>query len=291
MNPAVFALVDCNNFYVSCERVFNPSLRGQPVVVLSNNDGCIVSRSNEAKYLGLKMAGPIFKCQDAVDRHNIRVFSSNYVLYGDMSARVMRVLADFSPRMEVYSIDEAFLLFEGMGDVELLELGRHIRRTVYQFTGIPVSVGMAATKTLAKAANYLAKQTTEGVFCLTPENADECLRAIPVRKVWGVGVERTAWLKRFHVNSAYDLKQCPDPWIRKKMTVTGLRTAWELRGIPCLALNECPVGKKAIGCSRSFGYEVTSLKELEEGGRRLYCPGSGQTAGSEIAGWVPAGLY
>lgn len=263
-NEDFYALVDCNNFYASCERVFDPGVRDVPVIVLSNNDGCVVARSQEAKDIGIQMGQPVFECRALIERHHVRVFSSNYVLYGDLSARIMNILSEFTPNLEVYSIDEAFLLFRGFGNSNLEEYGRAISRAVKQRTGVPVSVGIARTKTLAKIANHLAKKVYKtGVFCLL-ENEDEHLKKFPVEEIWGIGRQRARWLLSQNVKTAYDLKMMPDRRIQQKMTVTGLRTAWELRGIPCLTLEEISPDKKAIGCSRMFGYEVEKLAELEE---------------------------
>lgn len=260
----LYALVDCNNFYASCERVFDPTARGVPVIVLSNNDGCVVARSEEAKAVGIEMGQPLFECRNIVDKHKVRVFSSNYVLYGDMSARIMSILSGFTPNIEVYSIDEAFLFFKGFANYDLESHARLIQQAVRQQTGVPVSVGIGRTKTLAKIANYLSKKVYKtGVLCLI-ENEDEHLKNVPVEKIWGIGRQRTLWLNAQNIRTAYDLKQAPDRLIKNKMTVTGLRTVWELRGTPCLKLDEVLADKKMIGCSRMFGYEVERLSELEE---------------------------
>lgn len=263
----MFALVDCNNFYVSCERVFNPALEGRPVVVLSNNDGNVVARSNEVKDLGLEFGAPLFKCEDMIARHGIRAFSSNYTLYGDLSRRVMETLATFSPEMEIYSIDEAFLSLKGVPAGDLDCLGRRIRATVRQWTGIPVSIGIAPTKTLAKLANGLAKKTTEsgGVICLPdPSAIDDLLESVAVERVWGIGRRYTLLLNRNGVRTARQMRDLPDRWVRKHMTVTGLRLAWELRGVSCLSLEEAPAPRKGIVCSRSFGRPAESLAEIRE---------------------------
>ncbi len=264
MNMDLYALVDCNNFYASCERVFDPSARGVPVIVLSNNDGCVVARSQEAKDVGIEMGQPLFECQNLVEKHHVRVFSSNYVLYGDMSARIMNILSGFSPNIEIYSIDEAFLCLRGFENFDLEAYGHTIRETVKRYTGVPVSVGIAKTKTLAKIANYLSKKVYKtGVFCLF-NGEDEHLKNISVDEIWGIGRKRAQWLNSQNIQTAFDLKQAPDRIIKNKMTVTGLRTVWELRGIPCLKLDEVLPDKKMIGCSRMFGYEVEKIEELEE---------------------------
>ncbi len=265
--PSFFLLVDCNNFYVSCERVFNPSLEGKPVMVLSNNDGCVVARSNEVKALGIPMGAPVFKYRSLIERHGIQVFSSNYTLYGDMSRRVMAVLSRFAPDMEIYSIDEAFLSFRS-GDLRKLEhLARRIRRTVWKWTGIPVSIGIGQTKTLAKVANRVAKSSPEygGVFALgDTSGVDACLKPLPVGKVWGIGRRHEKTLRCHGIYTAYQLKTAPDSWIRRHLSVTGLRTAWELRGISCIPLEEVPSPKKGIACSRTFERWVEAREELRE---------------------------
>lgn len=263
----VFALVDCNSFYVSCEKVFNPAVRNKPVVVLSNNDGCAISRSQEAKAAGVAMGAPIFKCRDLVRKHGIEVFSANFVLYGDMSNRVMAVLGQFTPNLEVYSIDEAFLSLQGFEHYGLEGHGRQIRASVYKQTGIPVSIGVAPTKTLAKIANHYAKDhpETRGVFCLMERDAiDHYLSLTPVREIWGIGKEKAGFLERNGIKNALELKNAPDEWIKRHLTVVTLRTVWELRGTPCLSLEEVRPDKKAIATTRTFGHEVGSFDEMEE---------------------------
>ena len=263
----VFALVDCNNFYVSCERVFCPALKGKPVVVLSNNDGCIVARSQEAKDLGLAMGIPFFKCKALCERHQVRVYSSNYTLYGDMSRRVTEVLRQFTPAVEVYSIDESFLGFGSGNEAPFAELGRRIRKEVDDWTGIPVSVGLAGTKTLAKLANKIAKQTRcgRGVFDLTEQpRCEEVLDEVDVGEVWGIGRQYKTLLNSYGIKTAYQLTQARDSWIRKHLTVVGLRLAWELRGVSCLPLEQAPAPKKAIARSRSFSRPLHRLDELKE---------------------------
>jgi len=263
----LFALVDCNNFYVSCERVFSPKLAGKPVLVLGNNDGIVVARSNEAKALGIPMGVPAFKYRDLIRRHDIQAFSSNYALYGDMSQRVMETLQQFSPEVEVYSIDEAFLGLTGFTHTNLTDYGCTIRATVKRWTGIPVSVGIAETKTLAKIANHHAKQSTEssGVFDLTTwPNRDTLLAQVPVEEVWGIGPAHARRLSRHGITTALALRSADDQWIRKQMGVVGLRTVQELRGFSCLPLEQCPPPKQGITCSRSFGKPVTTLAEMRE---------------------------
>jgi DNA polymerase V len=260
-----FALVDCNNFYVSCERVFDPSLRNRPVVVLSNNDGCVIARSEEAKQLGIPMGSPFFKCREVIERAGGAVLSSNYALYGDMSARVMRTLAGFTPEIEYYSIDEAFLLFTGSAD--RTALGLTMRRQVRQWTGIPVSIGFGPTKTLAKIANRVAKKHPEhgGVFDITGhEHADGILRSTEAGDVWGIGRRYAEFLRGRGILTAYDLKNAPDTFVRKHLTIVGLQTVMELRGKPCLRIETAPPPPKSILCSRSFGTPVSTLAELKE---------------------------
>ncbi len=266
-NNRVFALVDCNNFYASCERVFRPDLRDKPIVVLSNNDGIVIARSNEAKALGIGMGEPYFKAEGFIRRHDVKVFSSNYTLYGDMSHRVMEVLRQLEPKVEIYSIDEAFIALPPGGKFDLTAHGRHIQATVRRCTGIPVSVGFAPTKTLAKLANRLAKKDPArgGVFDLTAcDDVDALLAATEVGDIWGIGRRSTKKLLARGIRTALDLKNAPDAWARKQLTVTGLRTVWELRGIPCIALDDAPAPKKGIVTSKSFGRRVESLAELTE---------------------------
>ncbi len=265
MRPT-YALADCNNFYVSCERVFAPHLAGRPVVVLSNNDGCIVARSQEAKDLGIPMGGPYFQSKKLLERFNAAVFSSNYALYGDMSARVMAVMARFAPNMEIYSIDEAFLEFDGKGPDPAAHC-RDMRRVVRQWTGIPVSVGLGPTKTLAKLANRLAKSRPEhgGVLDLTGRgDLDALLETVRVGDVWGVGRRRAAMLAKHGVHTARQFRDLPRDFVRKRMTVNGLHTLLELRGTPCIELEQAPPPKKAVLASRSFGRPVTDPAEMRE---------------------------
>lgn len=262
----LFALVDCNNFYASCERLFNPQLIGKPVVVLSNNDGCIIARSNEAKALGIAMGAPYFKCEQLLKAQGVEVFSSNYALYGDISSRVMSLLGRLEPEVEVYSIDEAFLHLAAIAGRSLTDYGRELRRTVRRWSGIPVSIGIGPTKTLAKVAGHLAKknEALQGVFDITSADVDAILGRFPVAEVWGIGRRLAQRLALCGVTTALDLKNCGDDWLRKKLSITGLRTAMELRGIACLDLDDCPLSRKSIAISKSFGYQVESLAELNE---------------------------
>jgi DNA polymerase V len=263
----VIALVDCDCFYVSCERVFNPKLESRPVVVLSNNDGCVVARSKEAKALGIPMGAPRFQWEDVFCRHDVSVFSSNYELYGDLSRRVMDTLGQFSPEVEIYSIDEAFLRFPADGRTPCEAIAAQIRRRVKQYTGVPVSIGIGPTKTLAKVATEFAKKKGEynGVFDITDHTSfDDFLEKLPVGDVWGVGRRYSELLTRNEIRTARELRDAPDRWIRKQMTVVGLRTVWELRGIQCIPLELAPQPKQSIVCSRSFGRAVETLTEMKE---------------------------
>jgi len=263
----IFALVDCNNFYASCERVFNPRLEGKPVVVLSNNDGCVIARSEETKALGIKMGQPAFKSEKLFKKHGILVYSSNYALYGDMSDRVMETLRQFARDMEIYSIDEAFLSLPYTTPEQMTDYAREIRKTVKKWTGIPVSIGIGPTKTLAKVASKIAKKYArfKGVFNITDhEKTDQILEKFPVGDIWGVGPRYEAFLKRHGIKNALQLKRAHDAWVKKHLTVMGLRTVMELRGVPCFSLEQMPAARKGIMSSRSFGRPVESLDELKE---------------------------
>jgi DNA polymerase V len=252
----MFALVDCNNFYASCERLFRPHLVGRPVVVLSNNDGCVIARSDEAKALGIEMGAPAFMIEDQFKKYGVSIFSSNYTLYGDMSDRVMKTLASFVPRMELYSIDEAFLDMSELAYQDLLQLGVDIKLTVFQNTGIPVSVGIAPTKTLAKMANRYAKKRYKqlGVFYAANGNlVEEMLNNTPVEDIWGIGRQYAALLKRNGCKTAMDITHLPADWMRSNMSVVGLRLWTELRGEASIEWEYEPVKKKNICTSRSFG--------------------------------------
>ncbi len=257
-----FLLVDCNNFFVSIERVFKPALIGKPVVVLSNNDGCVVSRSQEVKDLGIPMGVPLFKIAPLVKKHAIQVFSSNFSLYADMSSRVMRTLASLAAEIEVYSIDEAFLFAPYSKDYE--EYAVHVRNVVKQHTGIPLSIGIGPTKTLAKVANKYAKKHPRGVFDIGNKDIDAFLEKLPVGDVWGVGRQYTKMLLNNRIKTAKDLKYVDDTWIRKKMTIVGLKTVRELRGIPCLELQDQAPPKQSITVSRSFGKKVSGKQQVQE---------------------------
>lgn len=260
-----FVLIDCNNFYVSCERLFNPRLEGRPVIVLSNNDGCVVARSQEAKRLDIKMGEPFFKIKDFCKYRGVTVYSSNYQLYGDLSQRVMQILSDIAPEIQVYSIDEAFLAFpEEMKPADLYKLCIEIKKQIRKWVGIPVSLGIAKSKTLAKIANALAKKNPQGVFDLSSAAIQmDVLQKFPVGDVWGIGNSSKVKLNALSVYSALELREMSPAFIRQKMGVVGERMVWELRGISCLPLEEAEP-KKSISCSRSFGKIVTEASELTE---------------------------
>lgn len=262
----MYGLCDCNNFYASCERVFNPSLNARPVVVLSNNDGCVIARSNEAKQLGIKMGDPYFQLRDLIRKHDVAVFSSNFVLYGDMSRRVMNLLKKFAPA-SIYSIDESFLDFTGMDESKLDDMGHEIARTVKRHTGIPVSIGIAPTKTLAKIASKLCKQYPKLNGCCfmhREQDIEKVLRKFPIEDVWGVG---RRWAKLLHgmgVTTAWDFTQLPPEWVRKRMSIVGLRMWKELRGEPCIGFEEITVSKKQIATTRSFDHDITEFEEVHQ---------------------------
>jgi len=259
------ALVDCNSFYVSCERLFNPSIIKKPVIVLSSNDGCVISRSTEAKALGIKMGEPYFKVEKIVKKNDVKVFSSNYSLYGDISRRVMKTLKQFSPKIEIYSIDEAFLNLSSIKDEDLLEYGNKIRKTVLKWTGIPTSIGIATTKTLSKAANHIAKKEQSGVVNLiNSKQIDKILSEININDVWGVGRQLTKFYIKNGIYTAYQLKNMHNNWIKKNTNVFGSRTAMELKGISCTSLEIYQEKRKNCCVSRSFGRKVTKLEELSE---------------------------
>lgn len=262
----IYALVDCNNFFVSCERVFNPGLSNTPVVVLSNNDGCVIARSNEAKALGIKMGSPAFKNRDIFLEHGVKVCSSNYSLYGDMSSRVMSCLAASVPEIEIYSIDEAFLMLSSLPRKPEL-FARDLRARVLRWTGIPVSIGIGSTKTLAKVANRFAKKHPEhgGVLDLTGNSRlQRYLQLTEIEDIWGIGRRYALFLKSYGIRTAWDYARQPQVWIKSKMGVTGVHTLLEIQGKPCFDLEKCPKPSKTIISSRSFGKGVTSLDELRE---------------------------
>ncbi len=260
----MYALVDCNNFYASCERVFQPRLMGRPVVVLSNNDGCVIARSQEAKDLDIPMGAHYHTWEAAFRRNNVIVCSSNYPLYGDMSARVMTVLKEFSPHVEVYSIDESFLSLHHVPVADLLRYGQRMRQTVAKHVGMPVGAGIAATKTLAKVASKLSKQHN-GVCVLHPQaKAEEVLATFPVSKVWGIGGRYARFLQGHEISTALDLCHAKDSWIQQHLSIVGLRTVMELRGTPCLSLEEVAPRKQVIAVSRTFRNAVKDYTALSE---------------------------
>jgi len=261
------ALIDCNSFYASCERIFNPKLLGKPIVVLSNNDGCIITRSAEAKALGIKMGEPYFKAKKIIEKNNVKVFSSNYSLYGDISQRVMEILLGFSPEVEIYSIDEAFLNFKGFKNHELLTYCKHIRQTIKQWVGIPVSIGVGSTKTLSKIANHLAKKEAdyEGICILKgDEKIEEALNRIEIGDVWGIGRRLSKFLRNYEVRTAKQFAFLDRRWIRKNMGVVGEKIQLELCGVSCLDLELLPSPKKSCCVSRSFSRPIEKIEELQE---------------------------
>lgn len=262
---SIFSLIDCNNFYASCERVFNPHLDGKAIVVLSNNDGCIVARSQEAKKLGIPMGAPFFQWEKLCDKKILFAFSSNYALYGDMSNRVMTILQDFCTDLEVYSIDEAFLCFDGFNEKDLVSYSSHIRKTIKAWTGLPVSIGIASTKTLAKIANSVAKKKTiEGVFDLrNPTVCENILSVFPVENIWGIGHGFAKRLNALNIKTAKNLRDANLKMIRANFSIVMERLVEELRGISCIPL-EIVQPRKQIMSSRSFGKLVTDINELEE---------------------------
>ena len=257
------ALIDCNSFYVSCERLFNPKIQKVPVVVLSNNDGCVISRSTEAKRIGIKMGEPYFKVKELVKRNNVQIFSSNYALYGDISRRVMKVLKGFSDKIEIYSIDEAFIDLTHVKNELAEEYGKKIRERVLKWTGIPTSVGISNTKTLSKVANHVAKKNKAGVVYLK-DNIDEVLKNFSISDVWGVGKQLSKLYLKNGIDNALKLKNISNSWVKKSTNVLGAKTVMELRGIPCIQLDTEEAKRKSCCVSRSFGKKIESLEKLKE---------------------------
>ena len=257
------ALVDCNSFYVSCERLFNPKIKNVPVVVLSNNDGCVISRSTEAKKIGIKMGEPYFKVKELVKKNNVQIFSSNYSLYGDLSRRVMKVLKGFSDKIEIYSIDEAFIDLSHIKDENIEDYGKKIRERVLKWTGIPTSVGISCTKTLSKVANHVAKKNKTGVIFLK-DNIDDVLKNFDISDIWGVGRQLSKLYIKNGINNAHKLKNISNSWVKKSTNVLGAKTVMELRGIPCINLETEETKRKSCCVSRSFGRKVESLNKLKE---------------------------
>ena len=257
------ALIDCNSFYVSCERLFNPKIQKVPVVVLSNNDGCVISRSTEAKRIGIKMGEPYFKVKELIKKNNVQIFSSNYALYGDISRRVMKVLKGFSDKIEIYSIDEAFVDLSHIKNELVEEYGKKIKERVLKWTGIPTSVGISNTKTLSKVANHVAKKNKTGVIFLK-DDIDEVLKNFDISDVWGVGKQLSKLYLKNGIDNALKLKNISNSWVKKSTNVLGAKTVMELRGIPCIELDTEETKRKSCCVSRSFGKKVQSLEKLKE---------------------------
>jgi len=264
----MFALIDCNNFYASCERVFQPNLINKPIVVLSNNDGCVIARSNEAKSLGIPMGAPAFKYKKKFQDNKIEVFSSNFKLYGDMSNRVMSIVSRFVPDIEIYSIDEAFLKFEGFSENIIDKKCIEIIETVMKWTGIPVSIGLAETKSLAKVANRIAKKDfskTNSFYSINNNRKHiKALKTINIKDIWGIGSQNEKKLLKIGVKSGFDFIKIPDEWVKKNMSIIGLKLKKELEGIPTLDIVKENNNKKSITTTRSFEAEISSLDELIE---------------------------
>ena len=260
----MYAIIDCNNFYASCERVFNPKLNDKPVIVLSNNDGCVIARSNESKRLGIKMGVPAFKIKHIVNKHNINVFSTNFSLYGDMSKRVINTISTFDIKMEIYSIDEVFLDISEFKYHEINDFLNEIKNKILKWTGIPVSIGAARTKTLAKAANYISKRSKKhkGVFIINDFNRTQVLKLIPSIDVWGIGRKLNFFLISNGINTAFDISNIDLNWIKNKTNITTQKTVKELMGESCISINN-NFNKKSICTSRTFGNMVESLSDLE----------------------------
>ena len=259
------ALVDCNSFYVSCERLFKPHILKKPVVVLSNNDGCIISRSSEAKVLGIKMGDPYYKAKEIIIKNGVYVFSSNYSLYGDISRRVMRILKYLVPNIEIYSIDEAFLDLSSIPNNMIPSFGKKVRDTILQWTGIPTSIGIAKTKTLSKIANHIAKKQKSGIVNLIGiENIDSILEKVKINDIWGVGRQASKFYIKHGINNAKQLKNISNNWIKNNSNVLASRIAMELRGISCIDLETYQSKRKSCCVSRSFGKKVENFQELKE---------------------------
>ncbi len=264
----VYAVIDANNFYASCERIFNPTLEGKPLVILSSNDGCIIARSNEAKKLGIAMGEPVFKWREVIWKNKVEMLSCNFTLYGDMSARLMSILSHFSPDVEIYSVDEAFLDLTGIRQTDLTDYCKHMRQTIKQWTGLPVSIGIATTKTLTKVANHIAKRDEryDGVLDLTDTSLDldSFLGLTPVGDVWGIGRAHTKKLLAHGVTTALDFVKLDQRWVKKTMGVFGVRTWLELQGQSCIPLDQVEEPNKSIISSRSFGHPISRLEDVEE---------------------------
>ena len=265
----MIALVDCNSFYATCEQVFRPDLWGKPVVVLSNNDGCIIAANKEAKAISeISMFEPVFKIKKQLIKNNVAIFSSNYTLYGEMSQRVMNILSAFSPQVEIYSIDEAFVDVSGMKYFSLNQYGHQMKDAIFEYTGLPVGVGIAATKVLAKLANRISKKRVsenQGVFVIdSEEKRIEALKWATIKMVWGIGSKHAKRLKNIGIFTAYEFTQLPEEWVRKNMTVVGVRIWNELKGQPSIKFKTMPKPKKGIGTSKSFGKKIEDLGMIQE---------------------------
>lgn len=263
----MFALIDCNNFYASCERVFRPDLNGKPIVVLSNNDGCVIARSNEAKAVGVPMGAPAFEYEKLFQQNKVQVFSANFTLYGDMSQRVMSILSEYTPEIEIYSIDECFLKLQGFQYFDLQEYGKQMRYKVGKCTGIPISVGIAPTKALSKVANHIAKkysEHTDGVYIIDSEDKRvKALKWLKVEDVWGIGRQHSKRLSAMGVKTAYDFTQLDDQLVKRQMSIVGLRLKHDLQAIPTLDLEKVQL-KKNIATTRSFETNYTEFEQLKE---------------------------
>lgn len=264
----MFALIDCNNFYASCERVFRPELNGKPIVVLSNNDGCAIARSNEAKALGIPMGAPAFQYEELFEKHGVHVFSSNFVLYGDMSARVMSIVAEMSPEIEIYSIDEAFLNFANCRGLDFRQHGLQMSRRVVKCTGIPISVGFAPTKALAKVANKIAKKFAERTLSVHVIDSEEkrlkALKWLEIGDVWGIGRRHAKRLSALNIKNAYQFTQMSDTWVKKHMSVVGLRLKKELLGEQMLEIEETRKRKQNIATTRTFDGNIDDYEKVKE---------------------------
>lgn len=260
----MFALIDCNSFFASCEKVFNPALKDEPVVVLSNNDGCVVARSKEAKKFKLPTGIPFYKVKPILEKNDVKIFSANFVLYGDLSHRIMTILREYSPQVEVYSIDEAFLNLDSLTLKDSTQYCVEIRKRIVQCTGIPVSIGIAPTKTLAKLCNHVAKHQSTGVFnWKESRNKDELLKSIPIEEVWGVGWRLTERLNREGIYNTLQLRDANEHWIRRGFSVTLLRTISELKEIGCIGMSTYEPRKQIVS-SRSFGKSVDTLDQIKQ---------------------------
>lgn len=261
----MIALVDCDSFYASCERIFRPDLKDKPVIVLSNNDGCVIARSREAKALGIPMGAPYFKVREVVTKNNVAVFSSNYALYQDISSRVLETIRNFCPEVEPYSIDESFLILDSLRLKDEAAFAKRLRQFIKRSVGIPVSVGIGQTKTLAKIATKIAKQADEGIYNIAAQEDPDCvLASMAVEDIWGIGQHQSKKLRAVRIRTARDLKYAEDGWIKKHLSVVGLRTVYELRGFRCFGFKEIPDNRKSICVSRSLGTYLTNYNELSQ---------------------------